>query len=98
MQKIGLCAISSQNNNLKSNHNISLARYRENCTLNTIMGIAYSNLKHSKYDVSKMGIYNNIDNALSDCKKRGINTLYVTSQNITKDMKANTNGIDVMYF
>lgn len=98
MKKVGICAITSKNNNFKKNSNISLSKYREKCTLNTIMNMAQNSLKQSDNNITQLGIYNNIDKALSDCKRKGIDTLYITSKDVIKDMKADTNGIDVMYF
>lgn len=92
MKTIGICGISHLNNN------INLASYTEKCTLNTILNLTSLHLKSHNNRIIDMGIYSNIDNALYDCRKKGVDTLYVTSKNILKDMKADTNGIDVMYF
>lgn len=98
MKKVGICALTSKTNNFAKNSNISLSKYREKCTLNTIMNMAQNSLKQNDNHITQLGIYNNIDNALSDCKKKGIDTLYITSKDVIKDMKADTNGIDVMFF
>lgn len=95
MKKIGICGIYSQNDNYINN---ALNRYKENITLNTIINITHSNLKQPMNDIVKLGLYDSIDDVFKICAKKKINTVYITSKNIPKDFRANTNGIDAMYF
>lgn len=91
MNNIGVCGILS-------NSNDPLSKYKEQVTLNTIVGLTSDSINSDDNKIYNLGIYNDPEKMIKDCKKKKINKVYLTSKDKKIDFKGDTNGIDIMWF